>query len=444
MDSMENFNSNQENSSQESSEEFDEKYENNQEESSENFDSQKEEMPREESSSSQNSLFQRISNLFRKRNIESEELQDSLKNDGNIITSFSDRFLFKRNCPYCFGFVSKRIYRIKSRTNVGVRVSNIPFGLPSLKSYECPNCQAELPTDFFYNKSSSIALVGGRESGKSSFITVFCELLLNRPSILSNLGIFGSITNDEGKDLFDRNQWMLVEQNIALDLTSDLESPIVIRLQSKHHNNVVYLTLIDSPGEHFEQLNTLLDKHPNLQYADGMIFLMNPLDIKGISNLIKEVLPKAVPNRYQKNRIKNFDIIENLYQFYLKTGKIRPNVRIKIPTAFCLSRADLLNEVSNLYIPYDFDPDLLEMEEIIDEMHLVFDEIKDLFEESDQRLINLMDKYFSNYSLFPVSPLGKIPSNSAGRQIISGGIEPRGILQPFLWILKETKFIQIP
>ncbi len=316
------------------------------------------------------------------------------------------------------------------------------MALPNIKTYECPHCHAALPPDFFASRAASIALVGGKDSGKSSFITVFCHLLLNRKSILDELGIFGSIVNPEGIEQFERNKWTLIEQKMALPFTPELQRPILVRLQSKHHKKVIYITLIDTPGEHFEDINMLVEKHPNLQYADGIIFLMNPLDIVGITELIAQENKGSVPSRFERISVPNFDLIENLYNLYLITKRIQPNHPITVPTVFCLSRADLLEEVSSLFIPPDFDPGLAEMEDILEEMDLVAADLHDLLDETDKRILNLMDKYFENYNLFPVSPLGTTPTSQAGRQMITGGINPKGILQPFIWILLETNFIK--
>jgi hypothetical protein len=204
----------------------------------------------------------------------------------------------------------------------------------------------------------------------------------------------------------------------------------------------MYITLIDSPGEHFEELETLVNQHTTLQYADGIIFLMNPLDIQGIVELIEQSSPGSVPTRFERSLTPNFNLVENLYKLYITTKRIDPNRRISIPTVFCLSRADLLEDVASLYIPYDMDTNLAEVEDVMEEMELVASDLRELLEETDLRLLNLIDKSFKNHKLFPVSPLGKTPTEQAGRQTILGGIEPKGILQPFIWLLLEFNFIK--
>lgn len=384
--------------------------------------------------------WRRIINFFMDNRLEESEALDVLRNAGNPITSFLDRYIFRRHCPYCFGYVSKRIYRERSHAGAQSVVSKVPYHLPSIKIYECPSCHHTLPADFFDSLSSSIAVVGGKEAGKSSFITIFCEFLIYRNSILNELGIFGSILNPEGTDQFESNRSMLISQNLPLDGTKSLQQPIVVRLQSKHHRRSLYITLKDSPGEHYEELDTLIREHPNLQYADGIIFLMNPLDINGVLALIEQEKPGTIP--FQRNSTPNFELVENLFKLYLTTRRVRPNRKISVPTVFCLSRADLLEDITHLYIPQDAETSFTEVEDIVEEMNLVASDLRELLEETDLRLLNLLDKSFKNYKLFPVSPLGKSPTYQASRYIIEGAVEPKGVLQPFIWILNQTNFIK--
>ncbi|TVL99007.1 MAG: hypothetical protein CV087_19690 [Candidatus Brocadia sp. WS118] len=391
---------------------------------------------------SRTSWWRRLLDFFFDNRIEELEAVNALRNGGNSITFFIDRYIFRRHCPYCYGYVSKRIYRERSRPGRHSKASGIPLHLPTLKIYECPHCSRELPSDFFASMSSSIAVIGGRDAGKSSFITVFCDILLNKPSILNELGIFGSILNPDGAEQFESNRWMLIDQNTTLSGTVEMQNPIVVRLQSKYHKRSMYITLIDSPGEHFEELSTLIAHHPTLQYADGIIFLMNPLDINGIVELIEQENPGTVPSRFERPITPNFNLVENLHKLYITTKRIDPNSQISVPTVFCLSRADLLEDVTSLYIPQDVDTNLAEVEDVMEEMELVASDLHELLEETDMRLLNLMAKSFNKYKLFPVSPLGKAPTGQAGRQTIIGGIEPKGILQPFIWLLLEFNFIK--
>ena len=74
-------------------------------------------------------------------------------------------------------------------------------------------------------------------------------------------------------------------------------------------------------------------------------------------------------------------------------------------------------------------------------MKLVSEDLYEFLQDVDSRLLNMIEKCFKNYRVFPVSALGKSPSMQSNEQKILGGVEPKGVLQPFLWILIQTKFV---
>ena len=387
-------------------------------------------------------FWQRVRNLFTNRQIISEEGGDLLVNEGNPIALFIDRFIHRRHCPYCFAYVSRRVYRLSNRAAQQVRVSDIPMSLPAYKTYICPTCKNELPFDFFKNKSSSLAVIGGTDAGKSSFITIFCELLLNRRTLLNDLGIFGSVINREGVTQIQENIACMVHQQQALEPTkTNTNRPVVIRLHSIHHKKVTYISLLDSPGEYSENKNEILDKLPNVQYANGIIFLMNPLDIDQLFRMLCKEKPAEV-SPYKPVKVSNFQVTEALYEAYMQCGRIKPNRRIKTPAAFCLSRADLLDDIANIHMPPDFETDFTELDDLLGENEMAAEDVRQLMEETDLNLVNLLEKRFQHYSFFPVSPLGKAPLESSGGRKIQGGVNPRGVLQPIVWLLYKSKFIK--
>ncbi len=348
----------------------------------------------------------------------------------DAIRAYFDILFNRFQCPYCFANVHHRMKEYNIR--IGHR--------KAVKLYRCASCRSELPSDFFASRTTSLAVVGGEKSGKTSFITLFCELLMHRKSLLGDLGIYGSIINQEGKDQFEYNRSMLIQQHLSLFGTTEDQRPIVVRLHNKHHKKVTYITLLDSPGEQFSHIEVLIQKHPNLQYAKGIIFLMNPLDISELLRMVQKERPGTIASGTYTNN-NNFDILETLYQFYLRTGRVRPNRKIKAHTAFCLSRADMIEEIANLYIPPDFDPDVEDVQDILSEVDMVSADLRELLEETDKKLLNIMDKQYRNYRLFPVSPLGKMPSKDGMDLRVPGGVDPKGVLQPFIWLLQQTKFI---
>ncbi len=96
----------------------------------------------------------------------------------------------------------------------------------------------------------------------------------------------------------------------------------------------------------------------------------------------------------------------------------------------------------NIYMPEDLDANILKIEDILGEINLIKEDLAELMQEVDGSLLNHMETRFKNHSLFPVSPLGKSPLNEVNASRVPGGVKPRGILQPIIWLLSETKFIK--
>lgn len=396
----------------------------------------------EMSSHPRRSFLQWLRDLFSDNEISSDdEEEELLKSAGSPISNFIYRYIYKKQCPYCFHYVSGKVYIEKHAPKQRTSISRIPFSMPRIKTCVCPTCRKELPSDFFDNRSSSIAIVGGHDSGKSSFITVLCELLIHRRTTLSELGIFGSIINEEGKDLFEDNRRVLIDQRKALNPTLN-KAPIILRIHSIHHNKVTYLTLIDTPGENFSRIDELTKHHANLRFAQGIIFLMNPLDIRELFHLIQEAQRGIVPVQ-PDIKTSNYDIVENLYELFRRGDRIKSNRKIQVPTAFCLSRADLLEGVANVTLSPDFEADLSDTRDIMDEAKSASEDLMELLEETDINLLHIMKARFNRYNVFPVSPLGKQPVESALGSEIHGGIDPKGILMPIIWMLKEINFIKV-
>lgn len=389
-------------------------------------------------------LWQKIRDFFSDSDIKSDApSEETLISKGSPVSNFVYRYVYKKQCPYCFHYVTGKVYLETPASQRQTIVSRIPFSMPKLNLCVCPTCKEVLPSDFFENESSSIAIVGGQESGKSSFITLLCELLINHRTTLSELGIFGSIINQKGKELFEDNRRILIGRNIALSGTTIVEEPIILRLHSIHHSKVMYITLIDTPGEHFNRIDELTKHHANLRYAQAIVFLMNPIDIRELYRLIQDFNPNLAPLRSNYNTsTSNFDIVENLYELFRRGERVKSNQKINIPTAFCLSRADLLEDIANISLSSDFESDLSDPKDIIDEVQAASEELIDLLEDSDINLVNVMKTRFSNFNIFPVSPLGGQPVESALGQEIHGGVDPKGLLYPIIWILKETNFIK--
>lgn len=332
-----------------------------------------------------------------------------------------------RKCPYCLALI-----RNTSHRQVGKAV--IP---------QCSNCGHDLPSDFFATKGKVIALVGGPDTAKSTYITVLVDQLLSNRSLLKTLNIQAGIIDREGKSFYNRQREKLVIQNEVLDTTERLESggatPIVMRLRRSDtkRRDVMFLTLFDTPGDEFNDPDLITEYHPHIANADAFIFMIDPLNIESIFHEVREYLPEEEDIFMEGLYQIDFDIINNLIEVFGREKKINPLGKVNAPVSFCLSKVDLLDQLMSIYIPEDIDHELMASKEIFEEIEFTSRDLHEFLLEKDTRLVNNIENHFERFEFFPVAPIGKIPQGHS----IRNGIEPKGVLHPLIWVLHKINFV---
>ena len=111
--------------------------------------------------------------------------------------------------------------------------------------------------------------------------------------------------------------------------------------------------------------------------------------------------------------------------------------KITVPSAFCLSKADLLLAKGTFYFHEEIDNDFLTLKDILKDIEYASQEMIEYLQDFDRRLMNQIRGKFQQYAFFPMAALGKNPSGD----LIDGGPQPRGVLHPLVWLLNQIKFI---
>jgi hypothetical protein len=133
----------------------------------------------------------------------------------------------------------------------------------------------------------------------------------------------------------------------------------------------------------------------------------------------------------------DYEIMETLHEFFRRAGKVSKSGKLKIPVAFCISKADLLEPIASVYIPDEIDNETMEFRDIMEEMNFTSEDIKDFLEEVYPQILNNVEGLFQKHHFFPVAPIGFSPDGEG----ISDTPQPKGIIYPLLWILQKLKFI---
>lgn len=351
-----------------------------------------------------------------------------------LITWITDRhrqMFGRRKCPYCLATIVAGPYRELNQHRIPVCAN--------------PDCQHDLPADFFRNHSHVITLIGGPDTSKSTFITVLIDQVQQSHALLKLGDLHGGLIDLKSRKVFDKQHTRLYTSKKRLETTEAHhrveKTPMVMRLQHRRGRRTMstFISLFDIPGEAFESADRLTQEYPHLSNADAMIYLIDPLNLR---QLLEEIM-LAGNDEWDVERINfntDYNLLDMLKEIFERRSRTDKRGKVAIPVAFCLSKTDLLDKIATFYTPEELDSDLLTLRDIQYDLDYTSREMREYIQDVDPRLFSQITGNFVRSGFFPVAPLGKNPNEASDD--ISNGPEPRGLLHPLLWLLLQLKFIR--
>lgn len=375
----------------------------------------------------------------------------------------------KFKCPYCLQVHkdSDCIYRCLSShpCRLGVPLDDtrtIPFkyvGTCQKKCDQtmkiiCPTLLSEnqvkiIPPRAVDYEGISLALLGGRNSGKSNYIAVLVNEIKNKMSWAYNCSLMAcdDSSDQRYKDFF----WKpLYQDHRVLDSTdANRQDPLLFSLDfygkgknSKIESSLV-LPLYDTAGENMKGSDKFGDKINYIRSAGGIILLLDPFEIKEIAD---QLALNGIPTPEGTSSI---ETILNSIKQYLQRGKGAKDL-IEVPIAIVLTKLDLLLDFTDLIPPNSIlrpDPDRIEQadrgsfsqEEFEKVNTAVLNILKQHAGEAGLGIGNLITslRSFRHYGLFAVSSFGCEPTKSDLLKL-----RPIRVLDPLLWLLSINKYIK--
>jgi hypothetical protein len=310
----------------------------------------------------------------------------------------------------------------------------------------CRHCHSTLPVHFGRADNRLIALVGAKESGKTVYMTVLLHELMNEVGRRLDAAVLGAddhtraiFSGDYEQRLYERRE--MHEQTRTAEASPTGIRPLVFSLGldvRRFHRKQLRRTLLsffDTAGEDLISTESVAYNVRYLNSADGIILLLDPLQLKGARPLAAlGSLPR--PTDAGSDPMAVLDRITGLLHVSAATKK---HGLIKKPLAVVFSKMDTMDEL----LPQEF--------------HVQrYSSTKVIFDEADSRAVDaelrqllydwhgslmekLLDKNYERYRFFGVSALGQSPiCDENGAQRVSGDLlRPRRVHDPFLWLLNE-------
>lgn len=318
----------------------------------------------------------------------------------------------------------------------------------------CPSCHNKLPESTLLGKDMIISVVGSRDTGKSHFVGVIINELIERISVK-----FGGAM--EGFDdtmarykagayqkLYMDMQKLDLTKSSVQDVNNGAYRPLIFTLKLKHKGlfkeqiDSFTLVFFDTAGEDLNDEDTMSTVNKYICKSAGIIFLLDPMQFPAVRNQLDENIVSRASSVDWKQATRSDDIMSRVSKLIRNDKKMKSETKINIPVAAVFSKFDaiapLIPEGSTIL---ETSPHCNEKVFDMVDWHNVDNEIRSLLVEwGAESFISQVDVNYTNYSYFAVSALGMDNNPREDRRIDRP--RPHRIEDPLLWILKENGVIK--
>jgi len=318
----------------------------------------------------------------------------------------------------------------------------------------CPSCHNKLPESTLLGKDMIISVVGSRDTGKSHFVGVIINELIERISVKFGGAMEGfddTMTRYKAgayQKLYLDMQKLDLTKSSVQDVNNGAYRPLIFTLKLKHkalfREQIDSFTLVffDTAGEDLNDEDTMSTVNKYICKSAGIIFLLDPMQIPAVRNQLDENTVSRASSVDWKQATRSDDIMSRVSKLIRNDRHMKAEQRIDIPVAAVFSKFDaiasLIPEGSTVL---DTSPHCAEKAFDMSDWHNVNNEIKSLLVEwGAESFMSQVDMNYTNYSYFAVSALGMNNNPKEDRRIDRP--RPHRIEDPLLWILKENGVIK--
>ena len=312
----------------------------------------------------------------------------------------------------------------------------------------CPVCHSRLPVHFGKVGSRLIVPVGAKETGKTVFMTVLVHELMHQTGQQFNAAITGAddytrqrFTSEYERPLY--REAKLLPPTTAAGLHN--RAPLVFRFTTESRSGVfgggdpqrTLLSFFDTAGEDLRSQQSIEENVRYLGAADGILLLLDPLQMRGARELAKPGTRLPTPDGADEPAT----VLENVTDLLLASEGKRPNKRIDKPLAIVFTKMDTLlhdlKETSPLLRSPSKEAYFDEHDGL--EVHAEIQRLLDRWEGS--RIDQIARLHYRRYRYFGVSALGETPTED--NRVAARGIRPYRVASPILWILGQFGIVPV-
>lgn len=370
-------------------------------------------------------------------------------------------------CPYCWQRATPRELRLRcpeecKRDGVffasTAKQSRCPHGKEPSTARFCPHCDNRLEYDYITTRSQIVAMIGSRQAGKSTYVGVLIHELRNRVGEAFH-GMSAELVGDSSRTRYRQvfagpmyGQGKLVPVTDSLRAAHRLDpllfmlrfpqprsriikAPLLPGRRARDRLTATMMIFYDTSGEDILKDEGVDRLGRYLGAADGIIFLLDPLQISTVRRAVGDAtpIPKDAPDQVE--------MIMRLTESLRARRQLVATQKISTPLAVAVAKTDALNgvlpteSVLRQRGPHEGVYDETDGQHVHDETRATISSWTD-----GDSLLNTVHNNFSTYRFFGISALGSPPVNET--EISPSGIHPLRVEDPLLWLLAQFGHIR--
>lgn len=305
----------------------------------------------------------------------------------------------------------------------------------------CPVCHVELPVQFGMVENRLIAMVGARSSGKTIYMTVLLHEMRHQVGEAFGASLMGSDDatmrrySSEYEDRLYRDRQMFPPTQTATTNANRVE-PLVFRFGLRRRGlfgerpQHTVLSFFDTAGEDFSSRESVELNTRYLTNADGIILLLDPLQLPGARDLAAPGTPLPGMDGIDPP----ISLLSRVSSMLL-AARGGTSARVGTPLAVVFSKMDAFWHLLENGSPLRSHAPARGRFEVGDSLS-VHEEVRRLLKDWDGVPIDQsLENTFARYRYFGVSSLGR--SATADSRVADTGIQPYRVADPLLWLLSE-------
>ena len=273
-----------------------------------------------------------------------------------------------------------------------------------------------------------VSLVGPAGSGKTSYtLAVIHELQKDWHAVSDD-----PQTADDIKQMFSDDR-IPCATAVGSPVIRQIHLPGLIHSPFAQEKKNAYLYFFDRSGEdagillHEKQAS---DLHRSLKSMDLLMIVLDPVLVFR-NETDCDYSDPSIAAQASMLRHCSYDDLSLLFDQYRKMNRLETHKKIDLPVAVVFAKADILNDqgIQDQLSRPSSNPDMLSDIDRTDAY------IRQLFADRDIRLTDVLNTHLSNWKYFCSSSYGHAPASHSSR---IGGAEPRRVLDPLVWYMKQN------